>query len=276
MDLNSCLYECQVMHRRYGRRSNIFRYPIFMFFLDLGELHILNRRLLLFGKERSRPFSFYAKDHFTFKHKEHKEHKERTERTERTERKGMEIRQYVEEALAMQGIDTAPHRIMLLTHLRLFGYIFNPVSFYYCYDREEQLFAIAAEVNNTFREQKIYVIPCRDGRGEKNWPKRFYVSPFIEYDSDFHFRFQAPGATIQVGIDSVKKDQMILKAVLKGERRHISDRALAVMLLRYPLITLRITLWIHLQALKLYLWKIPYFSRASSEKALSAKADHER
>ncbi len=256
MDFRSCLYECQVMHRRYERRGSLFRYRLFMFFLDIDELDLLDRRLFLFGKNCIRAFSFYEKDHFVFQ--------------ERARGEKREIRARVEEILSSHGLPDHPDRIMLLTNLRVFGYVFNPVSFYYCYDKESSLYAVVAEVNNTYKEQKAYVIPFKEEKREESQTKLFYVSPFIEYDTDFYFRFNPPDNLINVRIDSRREDRIILKAVLHGRRRRLNERTLVAMLFRYPFITLKIIVWIHLQALRLYLWKIPYFSKASSDKAFSA------
>ena len=236
---NSCLYECRVYHRRYIRVDSKFRDRIFMFCLDLDELKALaSRSPLLFGVNRWRPFAFYDRDHFKFLDKGGPQ----------------STRERVNQYLAAQGISQAPARVMLLTNLRVFGYVFNPVSFYYCYDEQDQLLAVLAEVNNTYGEQKPYLVHA-DGQAlelERREIKNFYVSPFIAHNTDFHFRFREPRDLVNVRIDSVRGPHRILKAILHGKRRSFSARALLAALLRYPLVTVRIIVMIHVRALFLY------------------------
>ncbi len=263
----SCLYECQLMHHRYQGNSNHFSYRIFMFYLDIDELSKLDTNLWLIGLNKLRLFSFYDKDHLVFatikRHLPHKKSKYLTRQN---------IRQRLEKILIEHGLNFTLGRVMLLTHLRVLGYVFNPVSFYYCYDRSGKLKTVVAEVNNTFGDQKIYVIPFSQKRKlQARQNKLFYISPFIKYDTDLHFYFEEPGKYLKVCIDSVHEGQVILKAVLQGTHQSLKDTKLAWFFLRYPLLTLRIIFLIHFQALKLYLYKIPYYSKSKTDEEIKLR-----
>lgn len=158
------------------------------------------------------------------------------------------------------GLPARPHRAALLP--RLFGYVFNPLSVYFCHDEDGRLRAILYEVKNTFGQQHGYLLPV-DDRAADPWvrqqqAKRFYVSPFLPMDCQYRFRILPPGERVAIAIrQSVNeggRDEPTLAAILTGERRPLDDATLAGMALRLPLLTLKITAAIHWQALRLW-WK---------------------
>lgn len=261
---NSCLYECRVFHRRYIRADTRFQYRIFTLLIDLDELPALDRGLRLFGWNRWRPIAFYDRDHFRWQAGE----------ADRAESAELSLRARVERYLRENGADDFhPARILLVTNPRVLGYVFNPVSFYYCYDDAGRLRAILSEVNNTYLEQKPFlhrVAPEQTGDAalEDRRLKNFYVSPFIAHDTDFYFRFEAPGSGLRVRIDSMRGPQRILKAVVHGERRALNDRSLLSMMLRYPFVTLKIIAAIHWQALRLFIKKIYVHDKVETDKKI--------
>ena len=150
--------------------------------------------------------------------------------------------------------------IRLLTHLRYFGYCFNPVSFYYCYDEsDEQVDTIVVEIHNTpWGEEYCYVLgeelnehPVR-GWKRYQFSKDFHISPFIDMDICYDWRLREPGKSLSVHMNSIEKDKKLFDATLTLNRREISSRELNRVLLAYPFMTLKVTSMIYLQALRLW------------------------
>lgn len=256
--LNSSLYECRVFHRRYIRASTRFHYRVFMAFLNLDELPELNRRLSWFGWNRWRPLAYYDSDHFRWLPSD----------SSANDSGPCVTRERVERYLLENGEDYKPGRIMLFTNLRVLGYVFNPVSFFYCYDANGDLRSIIAEVNNTYLEQKPFLIPVEPGQQRVEWRtlKNFYVSPFIAHNTDFRFRFRAPGELMNVRIDSLRAHHPVLKAVVHGRSRDFTNWALIAMFFRYPFVSLKIITAIHWQALRLFFLKIHVHDKSESDK----------
>ena len=164
-------------------------------------------------------------------------------------------------------------RIRLLTHLRYFGYCFNPVSFYYCFDAaDEHVVAVVAEVNNTpWGERHCYVLDARaagreaapphvDGTGLTHWhsDKRMHVSPFMPMDLQYEWALAAPAARLAVQMRCSRNGELLFDAALALRRRPIAGPAMAATLLRFPWMTARVILAIHWQALLLWLKRVPY------------------
>ena len=156
--------------------------------------------------------------------------------------------------------------IRLLTHLRYFGYVFNPVSFYYCFDKDgSQLETIVAEVNNTpWGERHLYVLPGKDNVADGRHmrfkrEKQFHVSPFMPMDIQYDWLFSAPGKTLSVYMENYQTDEKIFDATLGLKRKSINASSCATMLSRYPFMTAKVIVAIYWQALKLLIKKSPVF-----------------
>ena len=174
--MNSCLYECDVMHHRLSPKEHHFRYRIFMMALDLDELDDLALRIPIFGRNRANIYAFRDRDHLTLPGLE-----------------GATTKENLVAFLAQNGIQFPPDgRISLVTLPRVFGYIFNPVSFYFCRDAAGVPLCAVVEVGNTFGEMKPYLL--REPSGEDAFrliaPKHFYVSPFSPLDLQFDFKLR--------------------------------------------------------------------------------------
>jgi uncharacterized protein len=234
----SALYFGSVMHHRLIPFKHRFRYRVFSLWLDLDELVGPLKRLKLMPHNRFGLFSFHDRDHGA--------------------RDGSPLRPWVERLLAQAGLDLEGGPIRLLCFPRLLGFVFNPLSVYYCYDRAETLRAIVYEVKNTFGDQHAYVLPVPERRnsGEaitQSCDKTFFVSPFIGMASTYRFRIKEPGETLSVLIrQSVPEGEQLI-ATLHGERRPLDDKRLIAAFLRYPLMTLKVIGAIHWQALWLWL-----------------------
>lgn len=227
-----------VMHHRLEPFAHGFRYPIYMHLLDLDELSALDGGLGLFGVNRARPVSFHERDHLGSA--------------------GAGLRAAVEARLAAEGVTAPVARIALVTQCRVFGYVFNPVSFYFCYGTDGGLVAVVAEVHNTFGEQHCYVLPAGEGESAGHarvWrdKKTFHVSPFLTLDGTYRFQFDIADDHLDVRIDLHRAGRPVFVSRLALDHRPLTDRALAGVLVRYPLMTARVIAAIHWQALWLWL-----------------------
>ena len=247
--MNSCLYECTLMHHRFSPRVHHFQHDLFMFYLDLDEVAGMARKLWLFSHNHRTVYSFWEQDH---------------------EPAGMPpLKERVHGFLREHGIEPGPAgRVMLLTLPRVFGYIFNPISIYYCFDEAGAPVATVAEVGNTFGEMKLFLLRAADltpgGAFEKLLPKQFYVSPFSSLDLNFDFRLEIPGGKLEVKIDEHDEHNKVFISILTGERREMTNRKLAWFTVKYPLLTLKVIFLIHWHALRLWAKQVPFYAKAAN------------
>ena len=255
--LRSCLYECSIMHHRLKPREHRFAYRIFMFYLDLDELDDVALRISPFSHNRWNLYSFRDDDHLPLP--------------------GRNLKERIVNHLAGSGIQIGGGRVMLLTLPRVLGYIFNPVSFYFCFDENGAPICALAEVGNTFREMKPYLLGSEsmtaDGLFRKVVTKHFYVSPFSGLELQFDFKLRPPGKHLDIHIDDRDGDERILLSALTGRRADLTTRRLAWFSLKYPFLTLKVIGLIHWHALLLWLKKVP-FHRKSAEPGLQRDVYH--
>jgi hypothetical protein len=285
--MKSRIYECRVLHARLLPKPHRFAYRIFMLALDLDELPSLHRHLRLFSVNRRNLYAFHEKDHLPTAEPLHapspnpichlisdKWGSSGAPPGAAPRRDAASLKERVLAFLATRGVDLgAGGRVELVTLPRVFGYLFNPVSFYYCYDTGGACVAAIAEVTNTFREMKPYFLgpetirPPASGSGSGAFhlrtPKHFYVSPFSDVDVAFDFNLPPPAGTLCVRIDDYQGEQRTLASTLAGPARPLTDARLAWFTFKYPLLTLRIIGLIHWHALLLYFKKIPWFGKAA-------------
>jgi uncharacterized protein len=272
--MRSRLYECQVMHARFSPRAHRFNYRLFLFALDLDELETLADRLRLFSLNRRTPYRFNQADYLPT---QEPAHNASPANPLSAVQNPQSLKARVIAYLASHGIDLADGRVMLVTLPRVLGYHFNPVSFYFCSDRDGRPVAAITEVTNTFREMKPYLLgpetladsPAGRPAFHLRTPKHFYVSPFSDVDVAFDFKLQIPAERLSVQIDDYVGGQRTLTSTLTGPTRPLTDGALAWFAFKYPLVTLRVVALIHWHALRLYLKKVPWFRK-------SARAEDQR
>jgi len=235
-----------VMHKRLFPRVNKFQYGIYYMALPLSKLgERLNNRY--FKYERFGLLSFYNKDHGN--------------------RDGGDLLLWARNLLKQNKIIFDDGEIILVTMPRVFGYVFNPISFYYCYDADEKLRAVICEVNNTFGEGHIYV--CTPDDNDEFLPshitktvKMFHVSPFMEREGHYDFQFKMSEKSMVAMIDYFDKDnQKKLITSLKGGFSDFNQDNCSRAFWRYPLVTLKSIMLIHWQALKLVVKRIKYIPK---------------
>jgi DUF1365 family protein len=240
--LRSSLCEGWISHERRDPPRHAFRYRVFLTLLDLDELPQLDRSLRLFGHGRARPVSFRDRDHLAAT--------------------GRGIRADLEDAVRNAGHALPGGRVELLTHCRIFGYVFNPVSVFYCYDRAGRLELAVAEVNNTYGDRHCYVLPVEGDRFEWRAKKLMHVSPFFPPEAGtYRFELPPPGEGVALGIDLTRGGETALRARASLTRRPLTDGALARALLRHPLVTLKVIGAIHFEAYRLWRKRARFWAR---------------
>ena len=245
--LASAIYTGRVRHRRYAPRLHAFTSRLFLMYLDLDELPTLFTARWLWRYERRGFAAFNRADYLGDP--------------------AVPLADAVRALVADRTGRRPNGPIRLLTHLRYLGYCFNPVSVYYCFDRDgRDLEAIVAEVTNTpWNERYAYVLDAARGSGDAatrrfRFAKAFHVSPFMGMDCTYDWRFTVPGTRLVVHMENHTPAGKLFEAAMTLRRREISAAALARTLLEYPLMTARVTAAIYLQAARLWIKRTPFFS----------------
>lgn len=238
------LYRTEVIHARSGDVRHRLRHSVFYLYLDLARLEETAARTRLFSVNRFNLLSFYDRDHGA--------------------RDGSPVKAWVEGQLRHAGLFDPEGRICLLTLPRLLGYVFNPLSVYYCFDRDDKLIAVLHEVRNTFGELHGYLLPARvgkDGIVRQTAAKRFHVSPFIDMAARYRFRLNVPGERLDFRISERSLGGAALKALMRGRRRTFTDNELFAAVLSMPLMTLKVIAAIHWHAIRLWLKGAPFYAK---------------
>lgn len=244
--MKSALYVGKLRHRRFQPQGHEFSYPVYMAFLDIDELP---------GLMKVSPFSSYNRWNWTsYCERDHFGDASRA------------LRERLELDAVREGLRLPGGKIFLLTHLRYFGYVFNPVSFFYCYDEAGKLEMILSEVSNTFGETHNYWLTVANERPNSaakqyHTSKEMYVSPFNGMNLEYDWIFTPPGEQLVAHMNTLDEGKRNFDATLQLTRRPWESKELVMVLLKYPLITLKVIAAIHWQALQLWLKKVPVFAR---------------
>jgi len=232
----SALYHGDVMHRRHFPRPHQFRYRLTSWLIDIDQLAELDTELKGFGWNRRALFSFYDRDYGGAD--------------------GRSPRQFIDQ-LCSHYQQPRPYQVKLLCQIRCFGHVFNPLAVWFCFDRDQQLYATVYEVRNTFGERHHYLVfdqtPPENGQYQHSSDKQLYVSPFMEMACRYHFKFHPPGQTLHLTIRQQQQEKPVLDAVWRGKHQQLTQRSLLQMLYRYPFNSLKVLTAIHWEALRLWL-----------------------
>jgi DUF1365 family protein len=257
MPLISAIYEGTIRHRRFRPVPNSFEYRLFFMYIDLAELPHLFSVNRWWSVDQANLAYFRRADYLG----------------DRQKPLDTEVR-----ALVKNRTGRNPQGpIRLLTHLRYFGYCFNPVSFYYCFDEHDQnVETIVAEINNTpWLERHQYVLDeTRNQHFDNQWKryqlgKEFHISPFMNMQIAYDWRFRQPGETINIHLNNFNNNQKLFDATLRLQRREITQRNLSRVLIQYPLMTAKVTAMIYWQALRLKVKGVPFYSHPGAKAAPS-------
>ena len=239
---NSKIYTGKVIHKRFKPKEHYFKYNVFSLLIDLNELEEINKYIKFFSYNKFNIISFYDKDH--------------------GDRDGSSIKLWVKKNLRNIGIITEDISIKLLCYPRIFGYVFNPLSTYFIYNKHSKLISIFYEVKNTFGEQHTYIFKAQDEKTVQNkCKKKFYVSPFIEMDCEYHFKTLNPREQLSVVINQNDKDGKLLFASQDGISKDFNNKNLILSYLTHPLMTFKIIGAIHFEAFKLWAKRIKLIAK---------------
>jgi DUF1365 family protein len=256
MDAGQLLFG-RVMHQRLRPIGRRFTYRVVQLRLDLARLGELDGAL--FGIDRARPLSLRRRDYGP--------------------RDGSELLPWIRGQLQAAGMP-ADGAVWLQTFPRVFGMIFNPVSFWYCHDAAGALRAVLAEVNNTFGENHCYLLARPDGgpiaaADRLHCRKTLHVSPFCRTEGRYEFRLQAAGAASSVAIDYFDAQGLLLRTAIGGRLQPLARAGLLRALLRYPTLPLTVLGGIHWQALRLWLGRVRWVPKPAPPPQRLTLADRE-
>ena len=240
---NSCIYSGFVTHERFKPKRHFFSYKTFSLLIDLNEIKNLEKNIKFFSYNKFNILSFYDIDHGS--------------------RGGGTLISWVKKTLKKSKLNLNLGTIKLLCYPRFFGYVFNPLSIFYCYDKQSKLKAILYEVKNTFNEQHTYVFRCKSSSNLilHKCNKKFYVSPFIEMETFYNFRLLKPGKNISIFIRQNDTDGTLFTACQVGKRIELNNKQLFLQFLRHPLMSFKIILAIHFEAFRLWAKGIKYVKK---------------
>ncbi len=230
----SFIYTGQVIHKRFKPKEHSFKYKVFSLFIDLSEIEEIEKKIPFFSYNKINLISFFDKDH--------------------GDRNGSTLKSWIEKNLNSLGIDTNEIKIKLLCYPRILGYVFNPLSIFFVYNKNSSLIAILYEVKNTFNEQHTYVFKVNDNEKiiKNSCTKKFYVSPFMDLSSEYFFKILIPENKLSVIIDQRDQEGKLLHASQDGIRSELSSKNLIFSYLKHPLMTFKIIAAIHFEALRLW------------------------
>jgi DUF1365 family protein len=240
---NSYIYTGSVIHKRFKPKIHSFNYKVFSLLIDLSEIDAMDEEIKIFSYNKFNIISFFNKDHGP--------------------RDGSSLKSWVIKNLKKNDIDTDDIQIKLLCYPRIFGYVFNPLSVFYIYDKKSNLISILYEVKNTFGEQHVYIFKTKKNQNliQHVCKKKFYVSPFIEMNCIYFFRLLKPGNKISVIIDLNDPEGKILYASQDGIKSDLSNKNLIKSYLKHPLMSFKIILAIHFEAFKLWTKGIKFIKK---------------
>tara|TARA_Y100000590_G_scaffold330596_2_gene375589 strand:- start:344 stop:1114 length:771 start_codon:yes stop_codon:yes gene_type:complete len=240
---NSCIYRGKVVHKRFKPKEHYFKYNVFSLFLDLSELKKIEKEIKIFSYNKFNIISFYDSDHGA--------------------RDETSLDQWVKLNLKKIGVTTDKIKIKILCYPRIFGYVFNPLSIFFIYDKNQNLKAILYEVKNTFGEQHTYIFKVEKNIDliENFCVKKFHVSPFINMNCTYFFRTLKPEKKMSVVINQNDNEGKLLYASQDGYKKELTNKNLIISYFSHPLMTFKVIGAIHFEALKLWLKGVKFVKK---------------
>lgn len=239
---NSKIYTGKVIHRRFKPKNHYFKYSVFSLLIDLDDLEEINKNITIFSYNKFNIISFFDKDHGN--------------------RDGTSLKNWVKHNLKNIGIDETEVKVKVLCYPRIFGYVFNPLSVFFIYNKDNKIISIFYEVKNTFGEQHTYIFKTKDNNLIKNHcDKKFHVSPFMDLNSTYNFKILKPGNKLSVIIDQRDSDGKLLFASQDGEKIELNTKNLLISYLKHPLMTFKVISAIHFEALRLWVKRIKFIKK---------------
>ena len=240
--MTSSIYNGTVIHKRFKPKIHFFKYKVFSLLIDLSELNNLDKKIGFFSYNKFNLISFFDKDH--------------------GDRDGSSVINWVKKNLKENDVNCENIRIKLLCYPRILGYVFNPLSIFYVYDKNDKLISLLYEVKNTFGEQHTYIFKIKENNLLKhNCEKKFHVSPFIEMNCSYFFRTLKPADKISIIIDQYQLNEKILYASQDGKRTDFTTSELIKSYLKHPLMTFKVIAAIHFEAFKLWTKGIKFIQK---------------
>lgn len=246
--MKSCFSLNKVIHKRFIPKKYNFPFRFFWFHIELDEIEELERKLWFFSYNKKNVFSLFDKDHWYTPN--------------------LSIAQNVSKYLQEQGFYKDITSIKLVTSLRVFGYVFNPVSYYFITTNENERYCLI-QICNTFKELKPIFIP----NPEKNnkfyikCKKNFYVSPFTKMNEDMEYHIKDSEKNLSIVIHSFNNKDIEVTTILKSIKLAITNRRLMYYTLRFPFITFQIIFFIHFHALILFLKGLEYKKKTDDQES---------
>jgi DUF1365 family protein len=254
--VNSHLLEGTVRHRRSRPFTYDLEHSVYYFALDLDELDEVFGRLRLAGRNRPSVVEFRDADHLPTR--------------------ATDVRADLLAHLRAEGIDPDGWRVTLVTSLRVFGYVFNPASFFLCRDERGTLRVVVVEVHNTFGDRHLYTLRQSrpDGPFVAAMDKELFVSPFIEMDARYAVHVRDEPSGLRIAINERQGGEPLLSTSLVLRRLRLTDRSLLRMLVRHPLVTHKTIAAIHWHALRLWLKGARFIRRSEAIRTHEAIRAH--
>ena len=239
----SFIYNGDVIHKRFRPKEHFFKYKVFSLFIDLSELGEIEKKIPFFSYNKINLISFFDKDH--------------------GDRDGSSLKVWVEKNLNSLEIEKSEIKIKLLCYPRILGYVFNPLSIFFVYNKNSSLIAILYEVKNTFNEQHTYVFSVSPSSNLilHKCNKKFYVSPFMEMKTFYNFRLLNPGKILKVYIKQRDIEGTLLTACQVGEKIEMSSKNLFFQFFTHPLMSFKVILAIHFEAFRLWTKGVKHVKR---------------
>ena len=233
--MNSCIYNGEVTHTRFKPVRHFLKYKTFSLLIDLDEISQLSASIGIFSHNKFNIFSFYDKDH--------------------GDRDGTSLKDWAFSNLKKFNIQQNITKIKILCYPRIFGYVFNPLSIFFIYNKIGEPIAIFYEVKNTFGEQHTYIFEIKHPNTQikNDCKKKFFVSPFMDLQSEYFFKVLLPNEKLSVIIDQRDKEGKLLFASQDGNRRDLTFKNLLICYLKHPLMSFKVISAIHFEALKLWI-----------------------